>query len=325
MNWKDIWVEKYRPSKLEDIILTPEIKKFLETLKSDSKDSGAIPNMLFSGPPGCGKSSLAKILAEDVLECQYLYINGSEETSIDVVRTKVIGFAQTKSLDGKVKLIILDEADGLSGGGGGVAGRSSAQAALKNVIEEYSNNTRFIFTTNYPDRINEAIHSRVLHLVFKLNYTDCLRQSLKILKLEGIKISKEQVDKLQQLVKTLSPDLRNILIHLQKSSLNGELNITNFSSLTDFSKHILDLIVINKEDFLKVREMVIKNENGFNLDFHEILRDMFRLLLQEYPNLDKKKRIQMSLIISDAIVDHFNVSDKEINFSACLFRLGLII
>lgn len=322
MNWKDIWVEKYRPTKLEDIILTPETRAFFESLKNDSKDTGAIPNMLFSGPPGCGKSSLSKILAEDVLQCQYLYINGSEETSIETVRTKIMGFAQTKSLDGKIKLVILDEFEGMSSGTN--SGRSSAQQALRNVMEEYASNTRFIFTSNYPDRIIEPIHSRVLHLPFKLEYKDCLKQALKVMKAEKVKIPPEQVEKFQKLVAKLCPDLRNILIQLQKFSVNGTLEIAHFSNLNEFSGQILASL-LNKEDFFQIRDRVIKNEEGFTLDYHEILKNMFNLLLSGYENLDRKKKIQMALIISDAIVDHFTVSDKEINFSACLFRLGQVI
>lgn len=322
MNWKDIWTEKYRPTKLEDIFLSPQIKEFMETLKTDSKDTGGVPNMLLSGPPGCGKSSLAKIIAEDILECQYLYINGSEETSIDVVRTKIMGFAQTKSFDGKIKLIILDEADGLSGSN--VAGRSSAQQALKNVIEEYSSNTRFLFTSNYPDRITEAIHSRVLHLTFKLDYKDCLKQSLKVLKAEGVKIPSDQVEKLQNLVAKLAPDLRNILIQLQKSSLSGTLNITEVTTLKSYSASILKALT-QKTDVMRVRESVIKNENGFNLDYHELLKCLFLSILDGEVVTDPKVKIVASLIVSDAIVDHFSVADKEINFSACLFRLSQVL
>lgn len=322
MNWKDIWVEKYRPTKLEDIILSEEVKNLLTSLKEDSKDTGGIPNLMFSGPAGCGKTSLAKIIAKDVLNCQFLYINGSEETSIDVVRTKIIGFSQTKSIDGKIKVIILDEAEGLSGST--ASGRSSAQQALRNVIEEYSSNTRFIFTTNYPDKIIEPLHSRVLHFTLKLNESDCMKQAIKILKLENIEISKDQLPKLKNLVLKLSPDLRNILIQLQTFSVSGVLNINHPVNNKDYHKFVLDSLLSN-QNLLSLRESIIKNEANLNLDYHELLKGMFNLLLNDYQGVDIKKKIQMSLIISDSIVDHFTVSDKEINFSACLFKLSQII
>ena len=322
MNWKDVWVEKWRPATLDDIVLAPDIRKFLESLRKDSNDTGAIPNLLFSGPPGCGKSSLAKVIAEDILNCQYLYINGSEETSIEIVRTKIMGFAQTKSIDGKLKLIILDEADGLSGSN--VGARSSAQAALKNVIEQYSANTRFIFTTNHPDKIIEAIHSRCLHLTITLSEKDCAKQALKILKAEGVKVPPDQVKNFRKLVANLAPDLRNIMMQLQKASLDGVLNITHYPNMKVFAKTLLDS-VLNKAEILDIREKVIKNEDGFNLDYHELLKNLFNGLMTDYPSLEKKRKIQMALVISDAMVNHFNVSDKEINFSACLFRLGQIV
>lgn len=319
MDWKDIWVEKWRPQTLEDIVVSDEIRAFLESLKNDSRDSGAVPNLLLSGPPGCGKSSLAKIIAENILSCQYLYINGSEETSIDVVRTKIMGFAQTKSIDGKIKLIILDEADGLSGSN--VGARSSAQAALKNVIEQFSSNTRFIFTTNHPDKIIEAIQSRCLHLSIILTEKDCLRQAAKILKAEGINIPPEQIPLFKKLVKTLTPDLRNIILQLQKASLGGSLNITSFPDLKNFSKSILsDLFA--KKDVFEIRERIIKNDEGYNVDYHELLSNMFNVLMSDFSDKDKKIVLQMALIISDSMLDHFTVVDKEINFSACLFRLS---
>jgi replication factor C small subunit len=321
MDWKDVWVEKYRPKTLEDIILSDELKTFLVKLKEDSKDTGAIPNLLFSGPAGCGKTSLAKIIAVDVLDCQHLYINGSEETSIEVVRNKIMGFAQTKSIDGKVKLIILDEADGLSNSN--AIGRSSAQQALKNVIEEYSNNTRFIFTTNHPDKICEAIHSRLLHFSFYLDEKECFKQALLILKREGVTLPPEQVPSFKQLIKKLAPDLRNIIIQLQKSSVDGVLNIGSVHNYKEFYKFILDSLFEGK-DLFELRESIIKNEDNFNIDYHDLLTGMFNMLLNGYKTLPQSKKIQMCLMISDSIVDHFTVSDKEINFSACLFKLSQI-
>lgn len=322
MNWKDVWVEKYRPTNLEDIIISDTLKTFLVKLKDDSHDTGAIPNLLFSGQAGCGKTSLAKIIATDVLDCQYLYINGSEESSIEVVRTKVMGFAQTKSIDGKIKLIILDEADGLSSST--AAGRSSAQQALKNVIEEYSANTRFIFTTNHPDKIIEPIHSRLLHFTFNLELTDCIKQCLKILKAEGIKLPKDQIPAFKELAKKLSPDLRSLIIHLQLASVDGELHIDSIKTHKDYHESILaDLF--NRRDILDLRKSIINDETVLNLDYHELLQGMFNSLINGATGEDLAKKLKMSFIVNDSIVDHFKVSDKEINFSTCLFRLSQLI
>ena len=135
-----LWVEKYRPKTLGDIILSDDNLSIIEKYQTENE----IPNLLFAGCQGVGKTTLAKILVNDVLECQYLYINASDENGIDTIRSKVTQFAQTRSLDGKIKVIILDECDGLS---------QDAQRALRNTMEEYAEITRFILTANYSHRI----------------------------------------------------------------------------------------------------------------------------------------------------------------------------
>ncbi len=146
-----IWIEKYRPATFEKIILGPGTREKLEEYKNE----GAIPNLLFCSSPGQGKTSLAKIIVNDLLDCQYLYINASDENGIETIRSKVVNFAQTKSIDGKVKAIILDEADFLSG---------QAQAALRNTMETYASLCRFILTANTKHKIIPAIQSRCTKL-----------------------------------------------------------------------------------------------------------------------------------------------------------------
>ena len=128
---KGLWVERYRPKTLEDIILPARTREIISGFGDE------IPNLLFANTPGTGKSSLAKIIVNDILKCNYLYINASDESGIDTIRHKVSTFAQTKSFDGKIKMVVLDECDFLS---------ISAQAALRNTMESYSQYTRFILT-----------------------------------------------------------------------------------------------------------------------------------------------------------------------------------
>ena len=146
-NFNSLWVEKYRPKTLEDFICTEANKDIIASFKNKEE----IPNLLFTGTPGLGKTTLAKIIVNDILGCQYLYINASDENGIDTIRTKVTSFAQTKSIDGKIKVIILDEADGLS---------IDAQRVLRNTMEEFARITRFILTANYKYRVIPALQSR---------------------------------------------------------------------------------------------------------------------------------------------------------------------
>jgi DNA polymerase III delta prime subunit len=319
VDWKDIWTEKYRPKTLDDIILSDDTRSFLSSLKENSKETGGVPNILFSGPPGTGKTSISKIIANDILNCDYIYINGSEESSIDTVRNKIMGFAQTKSFDGKLKMVIIDEMEGMSSSN--FLTRTSAQQALRNVMEEYSSNTRFIFTTNYPDRIIEPIHSRVLHVPFNLTKEDCIKKVIYILKSENVKIPDDQKIKLKNLVEKLCPDLRNIIIQLQKFSSDNVLNITTFKSNKDFCYNILSML-IKKENVFSIREYVVNHEKDFFSDYHELLTGMFNSILNDQIDMKDADKIKASLIISDSIVDHFTVSDKEVNFTACLFRLS---
>lgn len=314
MDWQQLWVEKYRPKTINDIALSQEVKDFLLNLKSDN-----IPNILFSGPPGVGKTSLSKILVDDILKCQYIYINGSEESSIDVVRNKILGFAQTKSFDGKVKIVFIDEAEALSSNGD--SSRSSAQKALKNVIEEYSNNTRFIFTTNNPEHIIEPILSRFIHFRLNLDYKDCLKRVIAVLKAEKVNISKDMLMPLQQFVEANTPDLRHILKSLQRYSITGDLIIPKESNYIDFSKNILDK-TLKKADLFELRKEIVENEAQFGGNYHELLKNMYNLIISDaYSNIPQAKRIQTLLILADSIVHHFSVDDKEINFSATLFKI----
>ena len=169
MEISDIWVEKYRPSSLDEIILNTNTRNYFNTIKEQNN----IPNVLFVGRPGIGKTSLAKIVVNDLLKCQYLYINASDENGIDTIRTKVLNFAQTKSLFGDVKVIILDECDGLS---------IDAQKALRNSIEEYHDLTRFILTANYKHKIIPALQSRCQIIDITYEKNDYIAKLISIVK-----------------------------------------------------------------------------------------------------------------------------------------------
>lgn len=312
--FENLLIEKYRPKTLDDVILSDRNRKFFEEIRKKQE----IPHLMFSGNPGIGKSVMARILVEDILDCQYLYINASDESGIDVIRTKVTNFAQTGSLDGKLKVIILEEIDGLSAAKG--AG-SSAQQALRNVIEEYASNTRFIATCNYRSMIIEALDSRFQTLDLTPPYDKCVERAIHVLKCENIKVSDDQKPKLLNLVKTCYPDIRKVIGTLQKNTIDGKLCIEDESDRLDFAGEVFKKLV--KGETLELRKFVIENEISFGNNYLSLLRNLFDVVYNSKYDFDKKRT--MLLIISSAMAQHNQVMDTEINCYSCLLELSEVV
>jgi len=211
-NFNNLWVEKYRPRKLEEFVISDKNLSYINSFKAKKE----IPNLLFVGTPGLGKTSLAKIIVNDILECQYLYINASDENGIDTIRTKVTSFAQTLSIDGKIKAIILDETDGLS---------MEAQRALRNTIEEFAKITRFILTANYRYRVIPALQSRCQSIDLTPPIEGVVKRCVHVLKSEKVEIPEDQKAKLLEFIKSKYPDLRMCINELQKYSSSGALQL----------------------------------------------------------------------------------------------------
>jgi len=296
-----IWVEKYRPHKLEDLILDDKSLRVVRQFK------GEIPNLLFVGSPGTGKTTLARILVNEVLGCNYLYINASDESGIDVIRHNITNFAQTKSFDGGIKVVILDEADGLT---------SQAQAALRNTMETYAKYCRFILTANYKHKIIPALQSRCQSLDLKPVIDQAVKRCYNILQQENINISDEQKKKFVMLVKRYFPDLRKTINELQKSVIDSELCIDSNGSDSELLQKIFEGV---QKDSLGLRKYLIENEDRFQGDYDTLLANFLDYLYNQ--NIADMKKKEMIAIIADHLYKSAFVVDKEINAFACLVNL----
>jgi replication factor C small subunit len=296
--FNNLYVERYRPKTLADIVLTNEERLYFESLKSKEE----IPNLLFAGNPGTGKTTLSKIIANDILDCQYLYINASDENGIDTIRSKVIGFASTKSLDGKLKLVLFDECDALT---------LDSQKALRNVIEEYSENTRFIFTCNYLFKIIPALQSRCQIFNLTPPLDGVLNRVVSILKNEGITVPDTEKQRLVELVRSGYPDLRRIINDIQKFSFTGTLVIKD-NQAKGIANKVVEKIK-GKASPQELRKYVIEREQEFSGDYLQLLKEMFEVLFEADTNANSL------LVVSEGMYKDAIVIDKEINwFSTCL-------
>jgi len=300
-----LFTEKYRPKTLNDLVLSDSNRKYFDSITDE------IPNLLFVGTPGIGKTTLARILVNDILECQYLYINASDENGIDTIRSKVVGFAQTKSLDGKVKVVILDEADGITIDG---------QRALRNTMEEYSSGTRFILTANYKHKIIPAIQSRTQFFDLNPPFDTVLKLIVGIIKQEGIKITEDQKGNFVNVVKQNYPDIRKIINSVQKATVKGIFEV----NVALDSKEIVERIhtEIQSKNTFGLRKYLIENENEFQGDYHNLMKQYLNYVYDS--SLDDNKKRQYIVTISESMYADVFVLDKEINAFACWVKLERI-
>ena len=304
--FNNLWVEKYRPKTLDEMVLSEENRKFFSSIKDE------IPNLLFVGTPGIGKTTIARIIVHDILKCQYLYINASDENGIDTIRSKVSGFSQTKSIDGALKVVILDEADGITLDG---------QRALRNTMEEYSSFTRFILTANYKHKIIPAIQSRTQYFDLSPDIHSVVNRVLYILKKEKVTIpSTEQVN-LVRTIKDNFPDIRKVINTIQKYCVSGTFNAGEKLQRNDLVDKIHSNIVNNK--LMELRKYLIENENEFQGDYANLLKLYLNFLYSS--DIDDEKKRQAIITISEHLYRDAFVLDKEINAFACLCHLEKLI
>jgi DNA polymerase III delta prime subunit len=298
-----IWVEKYRPSKLKDLILDDKTLNIVKEFKDE------IPNLLFVGNPGTGKTTLARIIVNDILKCNYLYINASDESGVDTIRHNITNFAQTKSFDGQVKVVILDEADGLT---------TNAQSALRNTMETFAKYCRFILTANYKHKIIPALQSRCQSIDLKPGLENGVKRCYNILKQENVNISDDQKKKFIQLVKRYFPDLRKTINELQKSVIDSVLAIDSNVSDNELLSKCFEGVSAGKS--IELRKYLIENEDRFQGDYDTLLANLLDYIYNQ--KIEDIKKKAMIATIADHLYKSAFVVDKEINAFACLINLG---
>ena len=305
MNTDFLWVEEYRPKTIDDCILPQSLK----TLFQSFIDKGEISNMLFSGTPGVGKTTVAKALCEQ-MNCDWIMINGSEEGGIDVLRNKIKNFASTVSLSGGKKVVILDEADYLN--------PQSTQPALRGFVEEFHKNCRFILTCNFKNRIIEPLHSRFSNIEFRINNKDKPKLASQLMD-RAVYILKEQKieyeDKaLVGLITKHFPDFRKLINELQRYSVSGAIDAGVLVNISDENLKTLTAHLKAKE-FGDMRKWVVNNLDN---DPVKIFRKIYDSL---NTSLQPETIPHAILIIADYQYKSAFVADQEINLVACLTEI----
>ena len=301
-----LWVEKYRPRTIEDCILPESIKKTLRDVVSQNK----IPNMMFTGTSGIGKTTAARAICNET-QADYLVINGSDEgRMIDTLRTKLTQFCSTISLSGSRKVVIIDEADYMNA--------DSVQPAMRNFTERFADNCSFIFTCNYKNRIIEPIHSRCAVIDFSLKNGEKQVIAARFMKrVEGI-LTDESIDYDKEVIAKLVlkhfPDFRRVLNELQRYSTSGEINSGVLANIKEMNlKELIDSL--REKNFSKMRQWVVANVDN---DPATVYRKIYDEL---YNVVDKGSIPQAVLTIAEYQYKSAFVADQEINLVACLVEL----
>ncbi len=297
-----LWCEKYRPQRVADTILPDGLKNTFQRLV----ETGELPNMLFTGTAGLGKTTVAKALCNE-LDLDYIIINGSEEGNIDTLRGKIKQFASSVSLQGGYKVVILDEADYLN--------PQSTQPALRGFIEEFANNCRFILTCNFKNRIIEPLHSRCGVYEFNTSKKDMIALCEQFMSRAEYILDQEKVENivkpdLADMIMKYAPDWRRVLNEMQRASVGGTFtSVKKIDNFDDLFTHL------KGKDFKKMRSWVV---NNIDTDASAIFRSIYDRM---YDKLNPQSIPQMVLILADYQYKNAFVADHELNVVACMTEI----
>ena len=305
---QEMWVNKFEPETIDDLILSKGSKDMIKS----QLEQNTINNLLLVGKPGIGKTSLANII-QSTLGFPFIYVNAAYEGGVDTIRGKVKGFCDTSTLDNAMKLVIIDEGDSLSGGGGeNDKNNSTAQGALRTVMDQAKRDTRFIMTANYGNKITDALKSRFTSMDIGFSLSDVMSRVIHILKTEGISYDKDSLTSfIMKVGKPSFPDIRGTIKELENWCTTGTLMEREQGVNTDEASGELIKFILECNNHIEIRKKLISNEHLFNRNYIALAQRLF----------NEMKSTRGMMTVAEHLYRMHIVSDVEIEFTSMVIEL----